>query len=115
MIYNHYVLETAITFEEEAIPPKEMAERIARIHAAGLPWLVAEQEGSVIGYTYASKWKDRSAYRFSVENTIYLAPDCHGRGIGTTLYGELHKRLRELGLHTAIGESCTKTRQRSTP
>lgn len=103
LIYNHYVLETVITFEEVAIPPMEMAERIARINAAGLPWLVAEQEGRVIGYSYASKWKDRSAYRFSVETTIYLAPDRHGNGMGTKLYTALHARLEELGIHTAIG------------
>src|SRR6187549_1085252 len=83
-IYNHYVLETVITFEEVAIPPTEMAERIARTNAAGLPWLVAEQDGRVIGYSHASKWKDRTAYRFSVETTIYLAPDCQRKGIGTS-------------------------------
>jgi L-amino acid N-acyltransferase YncA len=103
LIYNHYVLETAITFEEVAIPPTEMAERIARTIGAGLPWLVAEQGGRVIGYSYASKWKDRTAYRFSVETTIYLAPDCHGNGVGTSLYRELHTCLKEMNFHTAIG------------
>ena len=102
-IYNHYVLETVITFEEVAIPPTEMAERIARTNAAGLPWLVAEQDGRVIGYSHASKWKDRTAYRFSVETTIYLVPDCQKKGIGTSLYRELHARLKQMNMHSAIG------------
>jgi len=103
LVYNYYVLETVITFEEEPIAPTDMAERIAQTNAAGLPWLVAEQGGSVIGYAYASKWRPRSAYRFSVETTVYLAPDCYGKGVGTSLYRELQTRLKEMHFHTAIG------------
>jgi L-amino acid N-acyltransferase YncA len=102
-IYNHYILNTAITFEEQPVLPSEMAERIAEVTSASLPWLVAEQDGSILGYAGASKWKGRSAYRFSVETTIYLAPDCFGRGIGTSLYQLLLKQLRNQGLHVAIG------------
>lgn len=102
-IYNHYILETIVTFEEQPVSPSEMAERIAEVTAASLPWLVAEQGGSVLGYARASKWKGRSAYRFSVETTIYLAPNCLGNGLGTSLYQVLLKQLKELGLHVAIG------------
>lgn len=102
-IYNHFVLNTSISFEEQAVPASEMAQRIADVQATGLPWLVAEQDGIVLGYAYATKWRVRNAYRFSVETTVYLAPDSAGRGIGTTLYGALLERLRAGGYHLAIG------------
>jgi L-amino acid N-acyltransferase YncA len=102
-IYNHYILDSVITFEEQPVSPAEMAERIAEVTLASLPWLIAEQDDSILGYARASKWKGRSAYRFSVETTIYLAPDCLGRGIGTSLYQLLLKQLKDLGLHVAIG------------
>jgi L-amino acid N-acyltransferase YncA len=88
-IHNHYILNTVMTFEEQLVSPGEMAERIAEVTSASLPWLIAEQDESILGYARASKWKGRSAYRFSVETTIYLAPDCFGRGIGTSLYQHL--------------------------
>lgn len=102
-IYNHYILHTTITFEEQPIAPSEMAGRIAAATAASLPWLVAEEEGGILGYAYASQWKGRCAYRFSVETTIYLAPHCLGKGLGTGLYQLLLEQLKELGLHVAIG------------
>jgi L-amino acid N-acyltransferase YncA len=71
-IYNYYIANTVITFEEEPVLPTTMATRVADIQGAHLPWLVAELEGAVVGYAYASQWKVRSAYRFSVETTIYL-------------------------------------------
>lgn len=102
-IYNHYIRETIITFEEQPVSPSEMADRIAEVAAASLPWLVAEQDGSIVGYARATKWKGRSAYRFSVETTIYLAPHWIGKGIGSSLYRLLLKQLKDLELHIAIG------------
>lgn len=102
-IYNHYVQETIITFEEQPVSASEMAKRIAEVSAASLPWLVAEKNGSIVGYARATKWKDRSAYRFSVETTIYLAPHIVGKGIGTSLYQVLLTQLKGLELHIAIG------------
>lgn len=102
-IYNHFVLTTSISFEEQAVPASDMAQRIADVQAADLPWLVAEQDGAVLGYAYATKWRVRNAYRFSVESTVYLAPDSGGKGIGTVLYRELLERLRAGGYHLAIG------------
>ena len=102
-IYNHYVLNTSISFEEAEVPAIEIAGRIADVHAAGLPWLVAEVDGAVAGYAYATKWRVRHAYRFSVESSVYLAPASAGKGIGSTLYRALLDRLRDGGYHLAIG------------
>lgn len=102
-IYNPYILDTIITFEEQAITPSDMAARIQEVTAEALPWLIAEQDGVVVGYAYASKWKGRCAYRFSVETTVYLAPDYFGRGIGTGLYQSLLQQLKKRQLHAAIG------------
>lgn len=102
-IYNHYVRETVVTFEEEPVSAADMAGRIAEVAATSLPWLVAEQAGSVVGYARATKWRPRSAYRYSVETTIYLAPAHLGNGIGTQLYRELLEQLKHRGLHLAIG------------
>jgi L-amino acid N-acyltransferase YncA len=102
-IYNHYVRETIVTFEEQPVSIVEMAKRLADTVADSLPWLIAEQDGVIAGYARASTWKLRSAYRFSVETTIYLAPDCLGMGVGTSLYQFLVNQIRKLGLHTAIG------------
>lgn len=84
-IYNPFVLNTSISFEEAPVSHTEMAQRITDIHAAGLPWLVAEQDGVIAGYAYASKWRARHAYRFSVESSVYLAPANVGKGLGTAL------------------------------
>ena len=102
-IYNHYVLNTLITFEEQAVSGAQIEERTREVAAAGLPWLVAEQAGQVLGYAYASRWKARSAYRFSVEITVYLDPDFVGQGQGSQLYERLFSLLRENGAHAVIG------------
>ena len=102
-IYNHYIAETVITFEELPVPAAEIARRIEDVRAAALPWLVAEQAGRILGYAYATKWRDRSAYRFSAEVTVYLDPSDVGRGIGSKLYAELFPRLKARGVHAALG------------
>ncbi|TFW16335.1 arsinothricin resistance N-acetyltransferase ArsN1 family B [Duganella callida] len=102
-IYNHYILTTTITFEESAVTAAEMAQRIADVQAGGLPWLVLERDGAVLGYAYATKWRVRHAYRFSVESSVYLAPDAAGKGRGTALYAALLERLAAGGYHLVIG------------
>lgn len=102
-IYNYYVENTVITFEEEPVSAAAMAARVADVQTASLPWLVAELEGAVVGYAYASKWKVRSAYRYSVETTIYLERGREGRGLGKRLYSELLRILRGQGIHAAMG------------
>ena len=101
-IYNHYVRETIVTFEEEPVDAAVMAARIGQVAAAGLPWLVAERAGVVVGFAFATPWKERSAYRYSVECTVYLAPGAEGRGIGSALYSALFERLEQAGVHAVI-------------
>src|SRR5579871_475654 len=94
-IYNHYVSHTFITFEEENIDARELARRLQDVRSVSLPWLVAEVENQIVGYAYASPWRARSAYRFTAEITVYVAPGHAGRGIGSALYGQLTPILRE--------------------
>lgn len=102
-IYNHFVLNTAISFEESEVDVSAMAGRIADVQAAGLPWLVAERNGKLLGYAYATRWRVRHAYRHSVETSVYLAPDAASQGLGSMLYEVLLERLRQSGYHLAIG------------
>ena len=100
-IYNYYVLNTRITFEETALTESEICDRIKNI-TRSFPWLVYEDNGKIYGYTYANKWKERSAYRYSVETGIYLDESCLRKGIGTKLTDELLKELRKLSIHSVI-------------
>lgn len=102
-IYNHYVAHTIVTFEEAAIAADEMLRRIDDVRGSALPWLVAEEDGRVVGYAYATRWRMRSGYRFSTEVTVYLSPDNGGRGLGSQLYTELFARLRARGVHAVMG------------
>ncbi|MGN0214343.1 MAG: GNAT family N-acetyltransferase [Muribaculaceae bacterium] len=96
-IYAPYVLNTAVTFEYDVPSVDEFARRVAAI-SAKYPYLVAECGGTIVGYAYASVFKDRAAYQWSVETSIYLRPDVHRRGIGTKLYEALEQRLKEQGI-----------------
>lgn len=102
-LYNHYITDTIVTFEEESVSATDMSARIKDTCAAGLPWLVSEEAGVVLGYAYASKWKSRCSYRHSVESTIYLDRSATGRGLGTTLYRALLDEIGKQGLHAVIG------------
>jgi phosphinothricin acetyltransferase len=99
-IYNYYVLNTTISFEEEAVSDSVMA---GRISGGTLPWLVAEQDGAVLGYAYATPWRVRPAYRHAVESSVYLLHGSAGRGLGRQLYVALLAALRGRGLHCVIG------------
>ncbi len=101
-IYNYYILNSVITFEESPVSIEEMGQRIASI-TSELPWLVYEHDGQIAGYAYASKWKTRSAYRHSAETTVYLKHGQSGKGVGTLLYAELINRLGNMGFHALIG------------
>jgi phosphinothricin acetyltransferase len=100
-IYNEYILNTTITFEENPLNAEEMASRI-RLVRQSYPWLVYEEDSRIVGYAYAGKWKERSAYRYSVETAIYMDSRHLGKGIGTQLMNELLKRLKAVSLHSVI-------------
>ena len=102
-IYNHYVSNTYVTFETEPVASLDMARRITETGAIQLPWLVAEASGKILGYAYASEWKGRCAYRFSVESTIYLDARHTDKGVGTTLYSALVDATRANSMHSVIG------------
>jgi phosphinothricin acetyltransferase len=86
-VYNHFVHTTAITFEESAVPVEAMRGRIEEISSAGLPWVVLEAGGKLLGYAYASQWKVRAAYRFAVETAI------GGIALPNAASVRLHERL----------------------
>jgi len=101
-IYNHYVTDTIVTFEEQPVAASEMQSRIRAV-LEKLPWLVLERDGDIAGYAYASPWKTRIGYRFAVESSIYLAPAQVGCGLGAALYRSLLDVLRVRDIHCVIG------------
>jgi phosphinothricin acetyltransferase len=96
-IYAHNVLHGTGTFELEAPELAEMARRREDVLAKGLPWLVAERDGQVLGYAYANHFRPRRAYRFCLEDSIYLAPAAQRQGVGRVLLAELLARCEALG------------------
>ena len=107
-IYAHHVRHGLGTFETEAPDVHEMASRHAQIAAAGFPYLVAVDAGGVVGYAYANHFRTRAAYRYTVEDSVYVAPDAQRRGVGKALLAELVARCGARGLHqmlAVIGDS----------
>jgi phosphinothricin acetyltransferase len=102
-IYNPYITGTTISFEEVPVTAADMAQRIADVGQAGLPWLVLEENGRVRGYAYATRWRVRPAYRHSVESSVYLEQGASGQGWGRLLYDALIEQLRAGELHLVIG------------
>lgn len=101
-IYNPYVLDSTISFEEEAVTVEDMVARLEKVQQQGLPWLVVELHDEVLGYAYATRWRVRHAYRYAVETSVYFAAEARGQGLGGRLYRSLLQALRSLGLHMAI-------------
>ena len=101
-IYNHYVHNTVITFEQQPISVPEMQERIAS-YAPAHAWLVAERDGQLLGYAYATRWRSRAAYDYTVESTVYVADAARGTGIGRPLYMALLDALRRRSIHAVVG------------
>lgn len=88
-IYAHHVLSSTATFEEEPPTLQEMEQRFRSVREKGLPWLVAEHEGRVVGYCYASSYRPRPAYRYTIEDSVYVADGQSGKGIGHDLLSAL--------------------------
>ena len=101
-IYNHYIEHSTITFEEQTLSVTEMGSRIAAVQTL-YPWLVCRDKGRVVGYAYASRWKERAAYRHTAESTIYLKDGHGGRGIGKALYARLLDALARQDCHVILG------------
>jgi L-amino acid N-acyltransferase YncA len=101
-IYNHYITHTVVSFEEQLVSVTDIEQRILNIQAHGLPWLIAEESNQVVGYAYANVWKSRSAYRFTVEVSVYLQQGLAQKGLGTQLYEALFLILKDKGIHVAI-------------
>jgi phosphinothricin acetyltransferase len=100
-IYAPYVTDSAISFEELAPDAEEMARRIRHVTAL-YPWLVAERDGAVAGFAYASQHRERASYRWAADVTVYLDPAHRRRGIGRALYEALFERLRAQGVYVAV-------------
>ncbi|MDR2608400.1 MAG: GNAT family N-acetyltransferase, partial [Treponema sp.] len=97
-IYNYYVENTAITFEEEKISVAEMENRIHNIVSA-YPWFVFEEDTRLAGYAYVQRWRQRASYRFSAEDSIYVHKDFLGRGIGAALLERLLDEVKKTSVH----------------
>lgn len=107
-IYEHHTLHGTATFDELPRSLDEMKQRHKEVRAQGLPWLVAETDGAVIGYACASLLHLRSAYRFTLEDSVYIAPSHHRKGVGRALLTDLLARCETLGYRqmiAAIGDS----------
>lgn len=102
-LYGHEVLTGTATFEETPPSEDEMAGRLDAVLARGLPWLVAEIDGAFAGYAYLSPFRNRNAYRYAVENSVYVAESARGRGVGRALLAATVEHARRLGLRHVMG------------
>jgi L-amino acid N-acyltransferase YncA len=108
-IYAYHVLHGLASFEEEAPPLEEMRRRFDDVAARGLPYLLAEERGEILGYGYCTSYRARSAYRYTLEDSIYVKHGKQGRGIGKAVLGELVRRCEALPyrqLIAVIGDSA---------
>ena len=102
-IYNHYVANSTVTFDEDAMSLAEWRDKFARGAKLGMPFLVAvSPAGEVLGYALVSPWKAKAAYRYTVENSIYLRPASTGKGLGRALLEALLEACRDAGIREVI-------------
>ncbi len=102
-IYNDYIKNSVATFEQDPVTEQIIRDRIEQVMEHKLPWLVAEQESEIIGYCYATPWKPRTAYRYSVEVTVYLKSQQQSKGWGSRLYQSLFETLKAKNIHAVMG------------
>ena len=108
-IYAHHVLHGTGSFETEPPSVADMMARRADVLSKGLPYLVVEQDGKIAGFAYGNWFKPRPAYRYSVEDSIYMAPDLQGKGLGRALLAELMARFEAVGIRKVmaiVGDSA---------
>jgi L-amino acid N-acyltransferase YncA len=101
-IYNHYIQHSIATFEEQPVAAEVIRQRVESVKKSGLPWLVAEEQGEIVGYAYASPFHPRVGYRHSVEISVYLKNGLQSRGLGAALYRELFSQLNPSSIHMLI-------------
>ncbi len=101
-IYAHHVRHGTASYDLEAASADETLAKIRRILSAGWPFIVAEADGEVVGYAYATQFRDRAAYAWTCENSIYVHPDQQGRGLGKVLLEELCERAERSGFRQMI-------------
>jgi L-amino acid N-acyltransferase YncA len=102
-IYNYYVANSTVTFDEDAMTLREWKSKFAYLEKLGMPFLVAESpSGQLLGYALVAPWKQKRAYRYTVENSIYLGPAAAGKGLGRALLAELIARSKAAGLKEII-------------
>lgn len=112
-IYASHVERGTGTFEETAPNINEIRQRFDTIRARGLPFLVAGKDGSIDGFAYAALFRPRSAYRFTVEDSVYVHPDAVGRGIGRHLLSRLVEQCTDLGYRQMVAVIGDSANQRS--
>lgn len=100
-IYNYYVMNTCVSFEEKALSEAELENRVRAV-TKRYPWLVYEAGGVVTAYAYASAWKERSAYRYTAETSVYVDRAHIRKGLGSLLYGSLLSALKDTETHALI-------------
>lgn len=103
-IYNYYIANSIITFDETPVDEKSMTKKITDISEKGYPFIVYEEEasGDIIGYAYVNNWRNHAAYRTTLEVTVYIMNGEIGKGIGSLLYKNLLERVRLLNVHSLI-------------
>ena len=108
-IYNHYVLNTVVTFDEEEMSLRALRHKFTNARRLKMPFIVAvSPTNQILGYAYVYPWKEKAAYRFTVENSIYLGPASTGKGLGKALLAELIDRSRDAGLKEIIAVIADK-------
>lgn len=101
-IYNHYIQTSTVTFDLDPWSAEDMAHKIETVAELGMPFIVAELEGDIVGYGYLSTWREKCAYETTMENTLYLRDSARGAGLGRLLLDELMRRGAEAGVREVI-------------
>ncbi len=108
-IYNHYVANSTVTFDEDALTLREMRHKYRDVERLGFPWLVAvSSTGMILGYCYVTPWKAKAAYRYTVEDSIYLSPAATGKGVGKALMARMLDDARAAGIKEVIAVIADK-------
>lgn len=108
-IYNHYVMNSTVTFDEKPMTLTELRRKFAKVSKLNMPFIVAvSPRGLILGYAYVYPWKEKAAYRYTVENSIYLGPASTGKGLGKVLLKELMDRSKAAGVKEIIAVIADK-------